>query len=88
MQALYFALLPRWKERHSRVLMLHDVQFQLCQYSRKCTGTMLERRQKDVLEQRVFGWVAEALDMLRGGANPEHVFAHFRTHIASLADMR
>ena len=34
------------------------------------------------------GWVAEALDMLSGGANPELIFAQFRTHIASLEDVR
>ena len=71
MKALYVALLPRWKERNSRVLILHVIQFQLCQYSSKYTKTMPERRQKDELEQRVVGWVSEALNMLSGGSNPE-----------------
>jgi hypothetical protein len=88
MKALYVELLPRWKERHSRVLMLHDIQFQLCQYSRKYTKTMPERRQKDELEHRAVGWVSEALNMLSGGSNPELIFAQLRTHIASLEDVR
>ena len=71
-----------------RVLMLHDIQFQLCQNNRKYTGTMPQRKQSDELEQRVVGWVSEALNMLSGGSNPELIFAQFRTHIASLEDVR
>ena len=44
MLGFYEELLPRWTARHKRHIKLHDVQFQLCQYSRDTSdAAKLER---------------------------------------------
>jgi hypothetical protein len=88
MVALYEHLCPLWSKRHRRALKLHDVQFQLCQYGRKCKGTMVERRVCSNVAKSINEWIARAVRALGEGETVELVSARFREQFASLPDVR
>lgn len=88
MAALHRSFPQPWSIRHQRQLALHDIQFQLCQYSRKCKNSMRDRRTPTDLGKQVNTFVAEALQAIEEGKSLHMVSARFREHIASLPDCR
>lgn len=88
MAALHRNFSQQWSIRHQREIALHDIQFQLCQYSRKCKNSMRDRRTQTDLGKQVHAFVAEALQAIEKGRPLDMVSARFREHIYSLPDCR